>query len=1102
MTNLSQRIANLSPEKLALLQERLMKKGDASGVKKSRISPRLSADPAPLSFSQQRLWFLNQMEPDSPFNISIAIQLNGSLNVDALVQTLKAIVERHPVLRTTFAAVDGNLIQVVSPAPLVKLSSIDLSHLSSAKCQADINKILSVEPLRPFDLTADLMLRATLLRSNDTEHTLILVIHHIATDGWSVGILFRELASFYQGFADGNPVVLPELPIQYTDFAAWQREWLSGAVINAQLDYWKQQLAEAPRVLTLTTDRPRPSVQTFEGGTKYFHLNRELTQQLKQLSQQSGATLFMTLIAAFATLLSRYSGQDDVVIGSPIANRNRSEVESIIGCFINTLALRTKFNDEPTFLELLARVRETTLGAYDRQDFPLEKLVEELQPERSMSHAPLFQVMFVLQNVPIGKLELPGLTLMLLELEDLVAKDDLFLSMAETETGMTGELVYNSDLFDRSSIERMAVNFERLLTSIAANPNQKIDRLSLLSAIETQSLVDWNNTKAEYPSEYCFAQLFEQQVAATPDAVAVVFNQQQLTYQELNDRANRWAKHLVKLGVEAETIVALIGDRNIDFLTAILAVFKAGGAYLPLDPAHPIDRIQQVLVQGKVRFILAQAQCQSVVVPIVKQLESQPQLLDLEDFDSLDYSPENLPSRCTPANLAYVIYTSGSTGTPKGAMLEQRGMVNHLYAKITDLKLGANDVVAQTAAQTFDISIWQFLVALLVGGKVEIVPTEIATDPTQLCALVQRQQVSILEIVPSLLRMMLQQITDGATPLELSSLRWLLLTGETLPPQLCRQWFAHYPQIPMLNAYGPTECSDDVTHYPLYSSPVPEILNIPIGHPVANTQLYILDKQLQPVPIGVAGELYVGGAGVGRGYLNAPELTQQAFITHTFANGDTARLYKTGDKARYLPNGNIEFLGRIDFQVKIRGFRIELGEIEAVLSQYPQVREVTVIAREEQAGNQYLAAYIVANSLIETTALRDFLKQKLPDYMVPGAFVFLDNIPLTANGKVDRNALPLPDLSFTSMSNFTPPVTSTQTELAQLWAEVLNIPQVGIHNNFFELGGHSLLATQIMSRLRSIFGVELPLRSLFGSPTVAELAADVDRLLDREEIEI
>jgi amino acid adenylation domain-containing protein len=1094
MNKITDRIANLSPEKQALLQQRLMQKGESS-QKKSRISPRTGNEPAPLSFSQQRLWFLNQLEPDSPFNISIAIRLNGDLDLAALGRTLAAIVERHPALRTTFISVDDRVVQVVAPTPEVGFETIDLSPLTSTAAETEVDRILSTEPLIPFNLDTDLMLRAKLIRLNPTEHILLLVMHHIAADGWSVGILFREFASFYQG------AVLPELSLQYADFAAWQREWLTGDVIQTQLDYWQQQLADAPRVLNLTTDRPRPSVQTFGGGTKYIQIDRELTQQLKQLGQQSGSTLFMVLLAAFGLLLSRYSGQDDIVIGSPIANRHRSEVESIIGCFINTLALRTKFSGNPTFLELLTQVRETTLGAYERQDFPLEKLVEELHPERSLSHAPLFQVMFVLQNAPMGKLELPGLTLSLLELEDLVAKDDLFLSMAETETGMSAELVYNSDLFDRSTIERMAINFQTLLASIVAHPDRHISELSLLGDREQQLLTDWNQTQTIYPLDRCFAQLLEEQVDRTPDAIAAIHGDDRLTYQQLNDRANRWARQLGEMGVGAETIVALMSDRNLDFLTAVIAIFKAGAAYLPLNPEHPAERMQQVLSQSQAPFLLAQNRYLSTVVSTIDQLATKPHVAYFQDFDRLEYSAANLPINSTPNNLAYVIYTSGSTGTPKGAMLEQRGMVNHLYAKIDHLKLTERDTIAQTASQTFDISIWQFLAALLVGGSVEIIPTEIATDPEKLLNLTIDRHISILEIVPSLLRMLLLHIGVGKTP-QLSRLRWLLLTGEALPPQLCREWFDRFPQIPLLNAYGPTECSDDVTHYPIAESPAPEVLNLPIGRPIANTQLYILDAQLQPVPIGVAGELYVGGAGVGRGYLNAPELTERAFIPNPFSPESSDRLYKTGDRVRYLANGELEFLGRLDFQVKIRGFRIELGEIEAVLNQYPGIQEVTVIAREEQVGNQYLAAYIVANHPIEPSNLREFLKQKLPDYMVPSALIFLDRIPLTPNGKVDRQALPIPDLGASSSDRFTPPQTPTQTQLAQLWTEILNLPEVGIYNNFFELGGHSLLATQVMSRLRSIFNVELPLRRLFESPTIAELATLVDDLLDREEIEI
>ncbi|MBW4508479.1 MAG: amino acid adenylation domain-containing protein [Scytonematopsis contorta HA4267-MV1] len=1106
MSNVSQRIANLSPEKLALLEQRLIKKG-GSATKKQRISKRPASEACPLSFSQQRLWFVNQLDPDSPFNISIAVRLSGILNVEALQQALNAIVARHESLRTTFVSVDESPIQVISEGQSVEIKIIDLSQLHNNNCEdnnseATIEKILKEEAQYPLNLSSDLMLRATLLRLNSEEHVLLLVMHHAASDGWSVGILFRELAGFYEAFSTGTPSPFPELAIQYADYAYWQRQWLSGEVLQTQLDYWKQQLADSSRVLSLHTDKPRPSVQTFQGGTKYFQFDLDLMQKLKSLSQQSGATVFMTLLAAFATLLYRYSGQEDVVIGSPIANRNRSEVESLIGCFINTLALRTRFQDNPTFLELLEQVREMTLGAYDHQDFPLEKLVEELQPERSLSHAPIFQVMFVLQNAPIGKLELSGLTLTPLEVEDLTAKDDLFLSMMETETGLTGELVYNSSLFEVATIERMVENFYTLLSSIVSNPTHRVAQLPILSATEHHKLFEqWNdtgNSQLAISNSQLFSELFEAQVARTPGAVAVVFEEQQLTYQELNARANIWARYLVEQGVGAETIVALLSERNIDFLTAMLAVFKAGGAYLPLNPEHPLERIQQVLSQSQVPLILTASLWESMLSPMLSSLDSKPQLLCLEKFDSLDYESKNLPVRCKPENLAYVIYTSGSTGEPKGAMLEHRGMLNHLYAKVKDLQLSATDVVAQTAAQTFDISIWQFLVALLVGGRVEIIKSEIATDPTQLLSLVKRQGISILEIVPSLLRMILQQMElKGAIQTELSCLRWLLLTGETLPPNLCRQWFEYYPSIPMMNAYGPTECSDDVTHYPIHQPPTEEILNLPIGRPVSNTQLYVLDSHLQPLPIGVVGELYVGGVGVGRGYLNNAALTSLAFIDNPFINSQfpipNSQLYKTGDKARYLPDGNIEFLGRIDHQVKIRGFRIELGEIEAVLSKYPQVSSVVVMAREDQPGNQYLAAYIVSTQEIVKSELRDYLKQKLPDYMVPSAIVQIPSIPLTPNGKVDRRALPVPDIGIAS-AGFVPPCTPTQADLANLWAEILNLKLVGIYDNFFDLGGHSLLATQVISRIRSTLGVELPLRRLFEEPTVAALAESIDKI--------
>ena len=721
-----------------------------------------------------------------------------------------------------------------------------------------------------------------------------------------------------------------------------------------------------------------------------------------------------------------------------------------------------------------------------------------LQPERSLSHNPLFQVSFVIEP-PIPALD-SGWKLSQLNVDTGTAKFDLTLELDERPEGIIGRIEYNTDLFEDSTISRMIGHYQALLEGIVSNPQQRVAQLPLIGAAEQHLVLsEWNNTKADYPLDQCFAKVFEAQVERTPHAVAVVFEGQQLTYRELNTRANGWARHLVELGVEANTIVALLCSRNLDFLTAILAVFKAGGAYLPLNAHHPVERLRTCLEQSQVSLVLGTSQLSPMFYSALNSFDgTPPQLLQLEVLADSAQSESNLPVRCQPDDLAYIIYTSGSTGTPKGAMLEQRGMLNHLYAKVKDLQLSANDVVAQTAPVSFDISVWQFLVALLVGGRVEIVRDEMAADPAQLLAMVERQGISILEIVPSLLRMMLQDIElHGSGKPELSGLRWLLLTGEALPPQLCHQWLDYYPSIPMMNAYGPTECSDDVTHYAIYQPPQAEMLNLPIGRPVLNTQLYVLDPHLQPVPVGVPGELCVGGIGVGRGYLNQPELTQKVFIPNPFAQEAGSRLYKTGDKARYLSDGNIEFLGRIDDQVKIRGFRIELGEIEAVLGQHPDVREVVTISWEDQPGNQHLVAYVVSKGKSDaiSSELRSFLKDKLPNYMIPSAIVSLEKIPLTPNGKVDRRALPAPDFQHSLTTSFVPPHTPTQEVIANLWAQVLGMEKVGIHNNFFELGGHSLLATQVISRLQTEFCVQLPLRRLFEFPTIAELSELIETFL-------
>ncbi len=1064
-----------------------------------------------LSFPQQQLWFLDQLEEESvAYNGTGAVRLAGSLDVVVLQQAIVEIIGRHEILRTNFKMLDGSPVQVIAPIATVTLPVIDLQALPEQEQSAEVQRLVTKEQEQPFDLSKDPLMRVTLLQLTQESHILLLTMHHIVSDGWSIGIFIREFSTLYQAFCAGVPSPLPELSIQYADFAVWQRQWLSGEVLETQLNYWQQQLAGAPPLLELPTDRLHPPIQTFRGGIEHFEINRTLTQQLKNLSQHSGATLFMTMLAAFVTLLYRYSGQSDIVVGSPIANRNHREIESLIGLFVNTLVLRTNLEGNPSFLELLNRVQQVALEAYAHQDLPFEQVVEALQPERNLSHSPLFQVMFALQNAPMGNQELPGLTINPIEMESITAKFDLTVSMEETQAGLTGKWEYNRDLFDAVTITRMAGHFQTLIEAIVANPQQRLSDLPLLTVAEKhQLLVEWNNTQADYPQDQCIHQLFEAQVEQTPDAVAVVFEDQQLTYRQLNCRANRVARLLIEQGVSPGTIVTLLAERSINFLTAMIAVFKTGGAYLPLDSHHPDQRLHQVLEQSQTPLVLAAIKFEPVLSQALANSpdKKRPQILFIEELLQQQRSEENLPVCCTPMHLAYVIYTSGSTGVPKGAMVEHRGMLNHLYAKILTLKLTDADKIAQTARQSFDISVWQFLAALLVGGQVHIFNDEVTGNPPQLLEQLERQGVSILEIVPSLLRITLEEIgLRGANRPHLSKLRWLLLTGEALPPQLCSQWLEYYPTVPMLNAYGPTECSDDVTHYPIYQPLAARVLNIPIGLSLTNMQLYVLGFQLQPVPIGVPGELYIGGIGVGRGYLNRPELTAEKFIPNPFSQETGTRLYKTGDLGRYLPDGNIEFLGRVDHQVKIRGFRIELGEIEAVLSQHLSVQDTIVLAREDMPEHKRLVAYVVQNPQYPFTnelvsQLRTWLTEKLPNYMIPSAFVQMEALPLTHNGKVDRQALPVPDWDRLDLDNtFIAPNTQVEKTLAGIWADLLVLEQIGIYDNFFELGGNSLLAIQVISRLREAFQVELPLRRLFEFPTVAELSKIIEAVYQAGEM--
>jgi len=918
----------------------------------------------PLSFAQERLWFIDQLGGQSAaYNDPIALRLTGSLHVAVMEQSLTEIVRRHEVLCTTFSSKNGIPFQKISPAQEMTLPVVDLQQLSEAEQAAEIQRLSIEESQQPFDLTNGPLFRVKLLRLGEESHVLLLTIHHIISDGWSMGIFIEEIITLYKAFSTGMPSPLPKLPVQYADFAYWQREWFTGDVLESQLTYWKELLAGAPPLLELPTDRPRPPVQTFRGSNEFLEYNTVLTQKLRDLSQQSDVTMFMTLLAAFVVLLSRYSGQEDIVIGSGIANRNRREIEPLIGFFVNTLVLRFDLSGNPTFKELLDRVRQVTLEAHVHQDMPFELLIDKLQPERNMSHNPLFQVAFLLQNVPIRKLELPGLTIIPMQVEKFSSRFDLFLPMWEAETGLKGELEYNTNLFDKATITRMIEHFRILLEGIAANPEQHIAELPLLTETERkQLLVEWNDTQVEYPFDKCLHQLIEDQVERTPDAVAVVFpsigseydEDRQLTYRELNERANQLAHHLQSLGVGPEVLIGICVERSLEMIVGLLGIVKAGGAYVPLGPEYPKERLTFMLEDSQVSVLLTQ---QKFVNELPKQ-KAHVLCLDANWDTIAQERAENPASSVNADNLIYVIYTSGSTGKPKGAINIHRALVNRLLWMQDAYRLTPQDRVLQKTPFSFDVSGWEFFWPLLTGARLVFAKPGGHKDSAYLVKLIAEQKISTLHFVPSMLQVFLEE--EGLE--QCKALRQVICSGEALPVELQERFFDRL-EIELHNLYGPTEAAIDVTFWQCERES--KRSTVPIGRPIANTKLYILDSHLQPTSIGIPGELHIGGLGLGRGYLNRPELTREKFISDPFSGEPGACLYKTGDLVRYLPDGNIEFLGRIDYQVKIRGFRIELGEIEAVLAEHSVVRETAVITREDHPGDKRLVAYIVPDSKAE-----------------------------------------------------------------------------------------------------------------------------------------
>ncbi|WP_416235761.1 amino acid adenylation domain-containing protein [Nostoc sp. UHCC 0252] len=1038
----------------------------------------------PLSFAQERLWLLNQLEPDnSSYNEQAALKLHGKLNAVALEQSLNKIIDRHEALRTNFSTINEQPVQVITDSLNLNVPIVDLSELPESEREIACQQLATTEANQPFDLASSPLIRASVVKLTEVEHALVLTIHHIVVDGWSIGVLMRELATIYSAICNNLSLELPELPIQYADFAIWQRQWLQSEVLQRQLDYWKQLLNNAPTLLELPTDRPRPAIQTFRGEIQYGEFSVELSEAIANFTRQEGATLFMTLFAAFVTLLYRYTDSDDIVVGTPIANRDRLELEGLIGFFVNTLVLRTDLSGNPTFQQLLSRVRQLTLQAYAHPDLPFEELVKALQPQRDLSHTPLFQVMFVLQNAPISEVELAGLTISSLPAQSTTAKFDLTLSMQNTATGLVSVWQYNADLFDASTIERMRGHFQTLLEGIVANPQEQISQLPLLTEIEQQQLLlKWNDTGVDYPQDKCIHQLFEEQVERTPDAVAVVYENQHLTYHELNCCANQLAHYLKSLGVKADVLVGICVERSLEMVVGLLGILKAGGAYLPLASDYPTERLRLMLEDAQVSILLTQQK----LLDRLPEHTAQRVCLDADWQLISELSQDNLIPETQAANLAYVIYTSGSTGQPKGVLIAHQGLLNLVFWHQRTFKITTLDKATQLAGTAFDAAVWEFWPYLTAGASIYLVKPEILLSPVDLQDWLESKKITI-SFLPT---PMAEQLLSLEWP-ESTTLRTMLTGGD----KLHRYPSALLP-FQVVNNYGPTENTVVTTSGLVVSNGQDNNISPPIGRPIANVEIYILDSYLQPVPVGVPGELHIGGAGLAKGYLNRPELTQEKFIPNPFSDESHSRLYKTGDKARYLNNGNIEYIERIDDQVKIRGFRIELSEIEAVLSQHSDVQVSCVIAREDTTGDKRLVAYLVAHQDCKPaiSELRQFLKTKLPEYMVPSAFVILESLPVTPNGKVDRRALPKPDLDTTLLEKYVAPRTPIEEMLALLWAQVLNLELVGIYDNFFELGGHSLLATQLVSRIRNIFKVELPLRELFARSTVAELAQSIGQL--------
>ncbi|MEP6556784.1 MAG: amino acid adenylation domain-containing protein, partial [Ferruginibacter sp.] len=1041
----------------------------------------------PLSYNQERIWFIDQLEGSTQYHIPAVLRLIGKINIEALSFALKQIINRHEVLRTTIRENGGDRYQQINNITDWEMRVIDGTAYSNnpEDLQLFIQQLINT----PFELSKDYMLRAALIKLQETEHVLVVTMHHIAADGWSAGIIINELVQLYKAFETGADAALQPLQIQYADFAIWQRQYLDGPLINKELNYWKAKLEDVSP-LQMPTDFARTATQSFNGNFEEFTIDKNLTEQLHELGHQQGVTLFMTLLAAFKVLLYRYSGQQDISVGTAIAGRKQQELEGLVGFFVNTLTLRDNVDNKQSFTELLQQVKTTTLEAFEHQELPFEKVVEAVVKNRDLSRTPLFQVLFVLQNTPEKQaIELGELALSEEPFEKNKAKFELDISLSETPDGMLGTIEYCTDLYSEQTINQLTQHYIQLLQSIVKNAVQPIGELPMLMEDEKEHLlVKLNNTEVDYPTNKTYVDLFEEQVKKTPEVIAVAFDGQELSYKMLDEKSNQLGHYLRKLGVKEETLVPICLDRSLEMIVGILGILKAGAAYVPIDPEYPEDRLSYMLEDTAATIIITTDDSKAVL-----PLNDKCKIISLDaDWENIAKQPATkVANDLKVNNPAYIIYTSGSTGKPKGVINEHGGLVNRLLWAQDNYKLTETDVFLQKTTFCFDVSVTELCWPLITGSKLVFAKPGGHRDADYLQKIIHDEKVTIIHFVPSMLGVFLSTINAGDCP----ELKQVICSGEALKPSQANLFIEKLATAKLHNLYGPTEAAVDVTCWTLGDFDT-EIKQIPIGKPVANTAIYILDKDNNLAPMGGVGEIHIGGVQVARGYLNRPELTKEKFITDPFSKVPGARMYRTGDLGRWQQDGNIAYLGRIDDQVKIRGFRIELGEIEECLAGLEGVKNAKVLVIEDDASfGKKLCAYLEIKLPISSFDNNEFIQQVkggvgkvLPDYMVPTDFILLDKFPLTANGKINKKALPAPERSTTASQAYLAPKTASEKALVNSWQQLLGKEKIGINDNFFELGGHSLLGMSLVSAIRRDLNVELSIRSLFDYPTISELA--------------